>query len=255
MKFIPFKHLVFVAMLASIASVVVSGCSSSSTTPPETKTIVTPKSGTTYTYAKHHRDSTSGMAPNTPPDTTIIAIVDSSNITFDGKSGVVKLLDEADTLRYILETSGDVSIYLKTFGSGGFFFTNPKPWMLLPFNSKTTNDTLFDAMESVTVQGNSIPVRVLGIADYVGTDEITKNGGKFASGGQVLVTITVSGQVLTTAVKITSTQKYSFDGSIGGYFHSISNTTVPDVVIGTFQVLQGRTSDDTKVLIDFNLIK
>lgn len=255
MKFLTFKRFTFGALVASFAAIIISGCGSTTTIdPPVTNTIVTPKAGTTYTYAKHERDSTSGSA-STSYDTTIVAKVDSSNITFDGKSGVVKLLDDVDTLRYVLETSGDVSIYLKQFGASGFYFTNPKPWMLLPFNAKTTGVSLFDTTESVTVQGNTIPVHVVGVADYVGADQITKNGSKFASGGQVKVTITADGNAFGTPVHIVSTQTYSFDGSIGGYFHSIGNTTVPDVVIFGATVLKGRTTDYTKILTDFNLIK
>lgn len=127
--------------------------------------------------------------------------------------------------------------------------------MLLPFGSKTTKVTLFDTTENVTIQTTTVPVHIVGIADYVGPDEITKNGSKFTSGGQVKITITATGNVIGTPVKIESTQTYSFDGTIGGYFHSISNTTVPDVVIFGTPVLQGRTSDDIKILTDFNLIK
>jgi hypothetical protein len=236
------------------SSIFFGGCSKDDTTTPPANQTVTPKSGTSYTYAKHEKDSTSGQSPMVT-DSTIIATVISGGTTFEGKSNVVTLYDDFDTLRYQIESSNDISIYRSTFGTQGFLFVNPSPWLLLPFGSKSTGVQLFAFDTTVTIQGFPVPFHVVGTADYLGTDAITKNGSSFASGGQVKVTITITGNALGTSINVVSAQTYSFDPTIGGYFHSTSNTSIPDVTVLGQHAVTGSTSSTTKILTDFSLIK
>jgi hypothetical protein len=235
-------------------SMFLNSCSKDDTTAPATNTTVTPKAGSSYTYSKHESDSTSGQ-PAVSTDSTIIALVISGGTSYQGKSNVVTLYDDFDTLRYQIESSNDVSIYRSTFGTQGFLFVNPSPWLLLPFGSKSTGVQLFVFDTTVTIQGFPVPFHVVGTADYLGTDAITKNGSSFASGGQVKVTITITGNALGTSINVVSAQTYSFDPTIGGYFHSTSNTSIPDVTVLGQHAVTGSTSSTTKILTDFSLIK
>ncbi|MFI5264501.1 MAG: hypothetical protein ACHQM6_08305, partial [Candidatus Kapaibacterium sp.] len=153
------------------------------------------------------------------------------------------------------ESTNDVSIYRAQFGANGYVFNNPTPWLLLPYGSQKTGVSLFAFDTSISVQGFSVPFHVTGTADYLGTETESNigNTGKTISGGQVKVTIAITGTALGTTVNIVSTQTYSFDPAIGGYFHSVSNTTIPDVsVIGT-HVITGSTSVTTKILTAYTL--
>src|SRR5689334_28811 len=101
----PFRHFLVFASLAFVAAIVISGCSSSTTSTPPLPTNVTPKSGSTYTYHKHEVDSSAAQG-KTAGDSTIVAVVISSGTTFAGKSNVVTVYDDYDTLRYSIESNG-----------------------------------------------------------------------------------------------------------------------------------------------------
>src|SRR5438128_1802525 len=135
-----FTRLFTLAIVAFFGAIMISGCKSDSTG-TTTPTNVTPKSGSSYTYTKHEKDSTSGQTPVTS-DSTIVAIVVASG-SYEGKANVVTLYDDFDTLHYQIENNNDVSIYLKQFGTSGFMFNNPTPWMTLPFVTKKTGVYLF----------------------------------------------------------------------------------------------------------------
>ncbi len=238
------------AFVFSIVTFFISGCKYDPSSGGTTNTSVTPKPGTTYTYSKHEKDSVSGQQPTTT-DSTIIATVIASDTTYQGKSKVIFLYDDFDTLHYIMESDNDVSVYLKEFGTSGYTFSNPTPWMKLPFGSKQTGVKLFTTDTLVNSQAGPTRVYLTGVADYVGPDQIA---GK-ANGGAVKVTIHVRDTLLGTAVDIVATQSYSFDPSIGGYFHSIMTTDVPTVSLLGTTVLQGNTKVTEKILTDYSLKK
>ena len=141
-----FKHSLLFLSLAVFAAVTISGCSSSTTPPPNTN--VTPKTGSTYTYQKHEVDSSKAQG-RTTSDSIIIAKVFSSGTTFEGKSNVVALYDDFDTLRFVIEANNDISVYKASFGSNGFVFANPSPWLTLPFGSKRTGVQLFSPKDTL----------------------------------------------------------------------------------------------------------
>jgi hypothetical protein len=240
-------------LLSAFAGIMISGCSN--TTPPpinNTPANVTPKDSSTYIYNRHEVDSTSGKPATSPQDTLITAVVVSSGKSFQGKNNVVTVYDDFDTLRYSVESNNDISFYRASFGSNGFIFKNPSPWLTLPFGTKLVNDTLFSTKDSISVQGTQEYLLIVGVADYLGTDEIDtgKTPVKLASGNQVRLRIIITGTKPLPISGISSTQTYSFDGSIGNYFHSIANTIFPDVVLAGFR---GSTTLTTKTLVTYHL--
>jgi hypothetical protein len=252
-----FRHIFSFIVIALSSSALIYGCSStnSGTTPPTTNTTVTPKAGTTYTYNKHEIDSSS--TGKTSGDTVVNARVISSDTTFAGKSHVVVLYDDFDTMRYVIESNGDVSFYRASFGANGFVFANPTPWMTLPFGSKSTNSQIISGYDTIPIPslGTSEIVTISGIADYLGTDEEdtgTTTKVKLASGGQARLTITITGISPLPVTGISSTQIFSFDNSIGYYFHSISKNIFPDVIALGFK---GSMTSNEKTLMFYNLIK
>jgi hypothetical protein len=215
-----------------------------------TTTKVTPKTGSSYNYNRHEIDSTS--SGKTTGDTAVSAVVISSDTTFAGKSHVVVLIDDYDTVRYTYESNGDVSFYRAGFGSSGFVFNNPTPWLTLPFGSKATGVTLFSTPQTIDYGGNQETVTVTGTADYIGTDQISVNG-KTISSNQARLTITITG-TSPAAVNIISTQTFSFDPStIGYYFRQISNTIVNDIKIGPLVLLPGNSTFNEKTLLSYTL--
>ncbi len=243
------------AFLALVACTMISSCSSTTTTPPTTtQSKVTPKAGSTFTYTKHEKDSSSGK-PAVTSDSIVVATVVSSGIFYHGKDSVVTLYDDFDTLRYRVESNNDVSVYKPTFGSNGYTFNNPTPWLTLSFGAKNPDAQLFSYDTTITVQGQSEKLVVTGTAHYIGIDEIDTGAShtKLASGNQANIVISIMGTTPLT-VNISSTQTYSFDFyTTGCYFHSISNTLFPDVkFIGT-TVVPGSTTLTEKFLTSFNL--
>src|SRR5439155_11227324 len=129
-------------------------------------------------------------------------------------------------------------------------FFNPSPWLTLPFGSKSTNVQLFPPHDTtITVQGQTETLTISGVAEYIGTDKDST----LASGNQARVTITVSG---TTPIPltITSSQTFSFDGTIGNYFHEISNTIFPDIQVFGIVLYPGSTTFYDKTLTSFTLV-
>ncbi len=232
-----------------LLSVCLFSCKYSADSGGTPETTVTPKKGSTYTYNKHEVDSsTSGK---TTGDTAVTAIVLASDTTFAGKSHVVILYDNFDTMRYVVESNGDISFYRDGFGSNGFVFNNPTPWLRLPYGSKGTGITLFDTTQEVSYGGNTETVKITGTGDYVGTDKLTV-GGKELSGGQAKLTIKISGTT-PAVINVTSTQTFSFGKSIGYYFHSISKTVFDDIKLFGTTLLAGTTTSNEKTLTSFEL--
>ena len=245
----------FVVSLLLTSGAAFFGCSSSSQpSTPAGSSIVIPKAGSTYTYSRHERDSTIGKKPTTT-DSVVVATVISSGMPFEGKNNVITIDDDFDTLRYVFESSNDITIYRASLGSNGFVFFNPTPWITLPFGSKMTGVQVISFDTSVSAQGATIPVHISGVADYIGVDSIVKGSSKYASGSQVKLTVTITGSIFGTPIVITASQSYSFDISKGGYFHSVTETQIPNVVILKTQILQGNTSLVEKILTDFTLLK
>ena len=239
---------IFPFVAAVVATVFLSGCNSSTTTPPTTQTSVTPKAGSTFKYHLHETDTTStGL---TVTDTDVVDSVVASGISFQGKTNVIEYFEGPDTVYYEIESNGDVYRYTPTIGVGTFMLTISNPWLLVPYGSKVTNDTLFRDTTTLTYSGFPISVPVSGVASYLGTDQLSDSTGKAHSGGkaQIFVHAYVSelGQSLDAGV----TQMNSFDPSIGTYFaatgqlYKVSTISVP---ITTFY--------QTKVLVSYHLIQ
>ena len=230
-------------------------CESGTDDPGTTPTAVTPKAGTSYTYAKQQRDSVSGEAPTTK-DSLVIATVISSGTTFEGKSNVISLDDDGDTMRYVMESNGDVSIYRKElFTYGDFTYVSPQPWLKYPIGSKLSGVILFEADTTMMVQTFPVPVHIVAKANYLGTEELKKDGNAFADGGKAEIVVTVTGSLSGVSVKVTGTQTVSFDPKIGGYFRLSDYFEIPDVKVLGQTFLQGNTSLTTKILTSFSLIK
>lgn len=230
-------------------------CESETDSDGTPSTTVTPKAGTTYTYAKQQRDSVSGESPTTT-DSIVVATVISSGTTFEGKSNVISLDDDGDTLRYVMESNGDVSIYLKElFTYGDFTFISPEPWLKYPLGSKMSGVVLFEADTNMQVQSFSVPVHITATANYLGTEELKKDGNAFADGGKAEVVVTVNGSLSGVNVTVVGKRSLSFDPKIGGYFRSTDETIIPDVKVLGQTFLQGNTSLTTKILTSFSLIK
>src|SRR5687767_540655 len=120
-------HLFSYAIILMLLVTSFVACESETDSDGTPSTAVTPKTGTTYTYAKQERDSVSGESPTTT-DSIVVATVISSATTFEGKSNVISLDDDGDTMHYVMETNGDVSVYLKElFTYGDFTFVSPEP--------------------------------------------------------------------------------------------------------------------------------
>lgn len=237
----------------------ISGCKSDSTTSTDSG-AVTPKAGSSYTYAQHYKDSTNtGVTEN---DSIIIATVISSGLTFQGKSNVITLHDGngADTLRYVMESNGDVSVYRANFtanvAAAPISFANPTPWMTLPFGSKKTGVALFTAYDTISVSSQSIPLVIVGTGDYIGTETLVDGTGKkIASGNKAKLTITVTGSFSGIVLNAVIGQTYSFDPTIGGYFASVGTFNLPPVSFFGTTVIQDDQSTKTRILTSFSLIK
>ncbi|MEI8134183.1 MAG: hypothetical protein WCH46_03770 [bacterium] len=246
-------------LIITTVALFMSGCKTTTTeTPPvdNTPVRVYPKAGSKYTYAKHQRDSASGKAAITV-DSMIVASIFSTNTTFQGKDSVTTVYDDKDTLQYRVESNLDVSVYKSNFGSSGFVFNNPTPWMTLPFGSKKTGVVLFTHDTTISVSGQNEKLTITGTVDYIGTDELDTGTthAKMASGPQAKVTISIVG-TSPVPVTITSTQTYSFDFyTTGNYFHSISDFNFPDVKFFGSTLLAGSTSHTEKIMTTFSLIK
>ncbi len=234
------------------------GCSD--TTTSTTSGPVTPKTGSSYTYSQHYKDSTNtGVTEN---DSTIVATVISSGLTYQGKDNVITLHDGngADTLRYVMEANGDVSVYRANFTANvsvaPISFVNPTPWMTLPFGSKKTGVALFTAYDTINVKGTNIPLVIVGTGDYIGTETLVDGTGKkIASGNKAKLTITVTGSYLGANISVVVGQTYSFDPTIGGYFASVGTFNLPPVSLFGTTIIQGDQSTKTRVLANFSLIK
>ncbi len=219
-------------------------------------TTVTPKAGTTYTYAKQERDSVSGGSPTTT-DSIVIATVLSSGTTFEGKSNVISLVDNSDTMRYVMEANGDVSIYRKNlFTYGDFTYVSPEPWGLkYSLGSKMSGVILFEHDTEMVVSSFPVPVHLVATVNYLGTEELKKGGNAFADGGKAEIVVVMTGSLSGVTVKVTGKQTISFDPKIGGYFRLSDYIEIPDVKVFGQTVVQGNTSLIEKILIDFSLIK
>ncbi len=243
----------------AFASAFLSGCKSDTVTATDSG-AVTPKAGSSYTYNQHYKDSTNtGITEN---DSIIVATVISSGLTFEGKNNVITLHDGngADTLRYVMESNGDVSVYRANFaanvGASPISFTNPTPWMTLPFGSKKTGVALFTAYDTINFNGANIPLVIVGTGDYIGTETLVDGTGKkIASGNKAKLTITVSGSYLGVNINIIVGQTYSFDPTIGGYFASVGTFNLPPVSFLGTVIIQSDESTKTRVLTSYSLIK
>ena len=247
-----FIALAFVATL-------ISGCKSDSTTSTDSG-AVTPKPGSSYTYAQHYKDSTNtGVTEN---DSIIIATVVSSGLTYQGKSNVITLHDGngTDTLRYVMESNGDVSVYRANFtanvAAAPISFANPTPWMTLPFGSKKTGVALFTAYDTISVNSILIPLVIVGTGDYISPETLVDGTGKkIASGNKAKLTITVTGSYSGIMLNVIVGQTYSFDPTIGGYFASVGTFNLPPVSFFGTTLIQGDQSTKTRILTSFSLIK
>lgn len=248
------SNILTVFILTVVATFFIA-CDSGNDTTNGGATIVTPKAGSTYTYTRHQRDSTSGQAPQTKDD-TVVATVVSSGTSFEGKSNVITLVEAGgDTIRYVMESNGDVSVYNQTFSYGGFSFTNPNPWVTFTFGSKNRNVQAFDTTQTVSFGSFTVPLTIVGTVNYLGTEELGHGGDTLASGGMAELVVKTTGVVIGDTITVTATRTISFDPSIGGYFHAVDNVIVPDIIVFGQTVVQGSASLKEKVLLDYTLIK
>jgi hypothetical protein len=241
-----------IALILTISAI---GCSDSGTT-TENKPV-TPKAGTTYTYTQHRSDTTNSV-PFNPTDSERTALVLLSGSSFGGKTNVIIQWEDTtaqnnDTMRYVIESNGDISIYNPSFGTSvagqRIDFINPTPWLQIPFGSKSTGVQLFAMDTAITLPlVGKQTLHIVATADYIGTEDLQVNNQSLANGGKAMITITISNPLLPAPV--VAKQIYSYDPSLGGYFHSISTLSVPAVI--TFP--QSHTLTE-RTLVSYHLVK
>lgn len=210
--------------LLAASAILVAGCSGDNPVDnPGNTAHSVPKPGSTYTFKGHSVDSNNVKIPGT--DQAIIWTVTDNNISHNGKTGLVKIVNGTKVGLLSYAANGDL---VGTSGDAGSGVLGSM-WVTYPFGSKTT--FAYPTLDSVMVQGGEQSrVRFSGTVTYLGEEDVVVNGQTFRA-QKVLDKYTQSTEkegVPTVTVEAENTLWYS---PKVGYF--VKQKTVAATIFGT----------------------
>ncbi len=246
------RFLLVFAITAS-SGFIIAGCSSSDTTPPAPpQGNVSPKTGSTYTYAMH-KDTAGTKVPYS--DTTFTATVTADNMQFSGQSSVYTVIDNGDTTYLTYASNKDVMVYYQTSGLTGLFQSIGDAvyhrWINLGISSKTTGVKVLDTALSVMVSGYAVPAKVTLVSDYIGDTTITVGTEAILTNHcRVTATAVSNTPLLTPAVTYINQRDIYFSIKTGYAAEATTREVIPSIAIAQ---LKGSTTGTFKVLTSYNI--
>ena len=225
-----------------VVSLTLAACSSNTTNPSSTVTVVQPKAGSTFTHEEYDIDTTTGTpipaskATYTYTFTRVgISLYDETNV-----SELTNADDPTDSPIYLnYESNGDVSLFTPISETSG-------KWLLLPISSKTTTTiTVMDT--TIDFLGVSMQMKSTMTTSYVGTENITVKGQSISAVKIKQATkffVTIGGTTDESSTEAT----FSFAPSLG-FLAKAETPVTTDPTSGS--KYQGSLS----TLIDYNLIR
>lgn len=213
-----------IASLLAASAILVAGCSGDNPVDnPGNSTHSVPKPGSSYTFKGYSVDSNNVKIQGT--DQTIIWTVTDNNLSHNGKTGLVKIVNGTKVGYMSYAANGDL---IGTTGDAGGGMIGSM-WVTYPFGSKTT--FTYPALDSVIVQGGEQSrVRFSGTVTYLGEEDVTVNG-QTVRAQKVLDKYTQSTEkdgVPTVTVEAENTLWYS---PTVGYF--VKQKSVAATIFGT----------------------
>jgi len=170
--------------------------------------------GSTFTYNAVSTDSTGAEIESA----VVATIIDSTDLTYQGKSDVVKVLDGADTTYFHYEANGDISIY----NAGVTVDVSGKPngagWITLPFKSEEKNkQVIYDSSDvSIDYQGTPLPgiLVISAIASYDGSELVTV-GSEEISVDKVVMNVDIKFDISSIKFFAKGTYTYYYSSKLG----------------------------------------
>ncbi len=222
--------------MASVLTVIIYGCSSTTNSNPTPSSSHTLKVGDSLIYHYYRTDSTGTTVAGS--DSTLVGSVQAILASYLGKSNVYFIKVGIDTAYYSPSNDSTWSI-IQPSVSLNFGPTVPEVW--IPYNPASGSVTVYDSTMSAVYNGNNDTARTTYTITYLGH-------GSFTFGGSMLTTYKYS-RVNTTVVKIakktyttTHTITQEFAPTIG-FIVSRTEQTVsnaPTVIQGTtYRTLTG----------------
>lgn len=248
-----FSHFLFVLTITVSSGFIIAGCSSSTTTPPTTtQGNVSPKTGSTYSYAMH-KDTAGTKVPNS--DTTFTATVTADNMQFFGQSSVYMVIDDGDTTYLTYASNKDVMVYYQTSGLTGIFQSIGDAvfhrWINLGISSKTTGVKVLDTALNVMVGGFSVPAKVTLISDYIGDTTVTVGTEALVTNHcRVTATAVSNTPLLTPAVTYINQRDIYFSTKTGYAAEITTREVIPSIALAQ---VKGSTTGTFKVLTSYSI--
>jgi hypothetical protein len=230
----------------------ISSCSSSTSTTPPTQGKVSPKTGSSFTYAGY-KDTAGMKVPNS--DTTYSAIVEADSLTLFGQPNAYTIFDRGDTIDMAYASNNDVMIYYQSTGLNGLFQSIGDAvfhrWITLSVSSKTTSVTVLDTTLNVVVSGFSVPAKVTLTSNYIGDTTIAVGSEIMTTNHCRITAIAVSNSpLLSPAVTYSNQRDIYFAKKIGYAAEVTTNEVIPTV---TQLSTKGRTTGTFKVLTSYTV--
>lgn len=156
--------------LLAASAILVAGCSSDNpVNDPGNTTHTVPKPGSSYTFKGYSVDSNNVKIQGT--DQTIIWTVTDNNLSHNGKTGLVKIVNGTKVGLMSYAANGDL---IGTTGDAGGGVMGSM-WVTYPFGSKTT--FVYPTIDTVIVEGGEPShVRFSGTVTYLGEEDVVVNG-------------------------------------------------------------------------------
>jgi len=227
------RQVLFAAVILFAA--LISGCSSStSTNTPPANANVTPKTGSTYTYAMF-KDTAGTKVPGS--DTTINASVTADSQTMLNQSNVYTVIDGGDTTYLTYASNKDVMIYRQTTGLSGLFQSLGDGvfhrWINLAITSKTSGvKILNDTDVIVTVQGFAIPAKVTVETDFIADENVTVGTETMATNHcRITATAVSNTAIISPTVTYTNQRDIYFAPKIGYAAKVTTKESIPAITL------------------------
>jgi len=247
------KQYFLLASLAVSTIVMISGCSSSTSTPtPNTPSNVYPAKGSSYTYAFNQTDSSGNMIGSS---STVNASVTDSGQTFFLQGNSYTISSPGDTNHFAYSGSNDALLYIENSGASGLLAsvgdTILRRWINLSTSSHTASQVILDSMPiTVLVSSFQIAAKVHLVASYFGSDSVHIGSGEslFVQHCRIVATATSDPSIfIPTPVTLTNMRDIYFAPKIGTFAKETTFTTIPSALGmpgnkgGTVQVLTSYT--------------
>ncbi len=214
-------------MVATLFSVTLyTGCSDDPSD-PGTVTIVVPAKGSIFTYTEYDLDDQGAKDPST--EFGVVATVEETDVSINGKTGVVKAVEvpddgsENDTVYLKYESNNDVSFFT---GLDDINEEVDALWLTMPFGSKTKktetiNETIDDGM------GGTATINLTITTEWVRSEKATIQGTEMDVWVADLI---ISGTIpvpLVGAIPVNATSTFHFVPQLGYVYRQDGEATIP----------------------------